>query len=452
MAGERLTLLLEYRGHVVDLPAALERLQGRLESNGLAPGTTVATTGGDRLLDLLLLLLLPEAGCSLVILDPALPEARRRQLLELAGATLVLGRGGEVTLREARPGAGSPYSASNGGFRLLLATSGTTAEPRLVELDSGNLVASARAANGLLGLAPGDRWLACLPTHHVGGVSILYRCLLAGAGLVLQERFDAAALLERLESGSITHLSLVPAMLHRLLEEAPGLVPPATLRVVLLGGSPASALLVQQALDLGWPLCPSYGLTEAASQVATLYPPPRRWEAGLVGRPLSHVELRLDGEGRILLRGESLARYCLDEAGRRPLPDERGWFTTSDLGRLDGEGRLWVLGRRDDLVITGGEKVHPAVVEAELESCPGLREVAVVGVNDVRWGERLVACYSGDLSPAELESWARGRLRGAHRPRDFIELDELPRNSLGKLLRRQLRQLAEARLQLSSGR
>jgi O-succinylbenzoic acid--CoA ligase len=166
-----------------------------------------------------------------------------------------------------------------------------------------------------------------------------------------------------------------------------------------------------------------------------------------VGKPLPHVELRLDGEGRILLRGESLARYCLDERGWRPLLDEQGWLATGDLGRLDGEGRLWILGRGDELLITGGEKVHPAAIEAELEACPGLREVAVVGVEDARWGERLVACYCGDLSPAELEAWSRGRLKGAYCPRQFLRLEALPRNALGKLLRRELGQLVRARLQ-----
>ena len=447
------TFTLEYRGRSIDLEAELRQLESRLRAEGVGRGMTLATSAGDRLLDLLLLLLLPRLGCRLLILDPALPPARSRQLLAIGGAGMVFREGGEV---ERLAGRGS-HAREEGpaGWeetKLLLATSGTTGEPRLVELSYGNLGAGAHAANGLLGLSPGDRWLACLPTHHVGGIAILFRCLLAGAGVVLLERFDAGQVLEALESGAITHLSLVPTMLQRLLHESGGAVPPATLRVVLLGGAPARASLVQAALDAGWPVCPSYGLTEAASQVATLYPPPARWVQGLAGKPLSHVQLRIDAAGRILLRGPSIARYRLDETGRRCQVDDGGWFTTSDLGHLDGEGRLWVLGRQDDVIITGGEKLHPVFLERELGRCPGVVEVAVVGIQDDRWGERLVVCYSGEASEKSLECWARERLQKHHRPRGFLRLSRLPRNALGKLQRLQLRQLAAERFQDSCDR
>jgi len=444
------TFILEHKGRSIDLEAELRQLESRLRAEGVGRGTMLATSAGDRLLDLLLLLLLPKLGCGLMILDPALPRDRRRRLLEIGDASVVIGAGRSV---ERLQGRGAPTLPEGSmATRLLLATSGTTGEPRLVELTEGNLRAAAQGANALLDLAPGDRWLACLPTHHIGGIAILYRCLLAGAGLVLEERFDAVAILEQLESGAITHLSLVPTMLHRLLHEVPGFVPPATLRVVLLGGAPARSSLVQAALDAGWPVCPSYGLTEAASQVATLYPPPARWAQGLAGKPLSHVQVRIDAAGRILLRGPGIARYRLDEAGRRCQVDDEGWFTTSDLGRLDGEGRLWVLGRQDDVIITGGEKLHPAFLERELERCPGVAEVAVVGIEDARWGRRLVACYSGEASEKVLERWAGERLQKHHRPRGFLRLSRLPRNALGKLQRRKLRQLASERFQDSCDR
>ena len=447
-AGIPDTFILEYRGHSIDLEEALLQLAGRLREEGMEPGMTLATTAGDRLLDLLLLLLLPLLGGRLLILDPALPPARTRQLLAIGGADLVLREeGGVERLASRRPQEQGGISGGWEKTKLLLATSGTTGEPRLVELTYGNLRAGARAANALLDLAPGDRWLACLPTHHVGSIAILFRCLLAGSGVVLQERFDSGSVLEALESGTVTHLSLVPSMLQRLLDEAGDSIPPATLRVVLLGGAPAPASLVQAALERGWPVCPSYGLTEAASQVATLYPPPHQWEQGLVGKPLPHVQVGIDREGRIRLRGPSIARYRLDATGRHRQVDVQGWFTTSDLGQLDGEGRLRVLGRVDDLIISGGEKLHPAFLEAELARCPGVAEVAVVGVEDARWGERLMACYTGEVSEADLERWAREHLQRHHRPRGFLRFEALPRNALGKLLRRQLRELVAERLE-----
>lgn len=448
MAEANPAFLFEHRGHGIDLEPTLEQLRGHLAQLGVKPGMTVATTGGDRLLDLLLLFLLPRLECRFLPLDPALPPGLRQQLLRLADADRVIDDSFQPVYCAGGGSSPSPaWLEPVKSLWLLVATSGTTGDPALIELTGGNLLASARAANELLDLAPGDCWLGCLPTHHVAGLAIALRCLLAGARLSLLDRFEATEVLEQLATGRVTHLSLVPTMLHRLLEADPSYRPPRSLRVVLLGGAPASPALVQEALDRGWPVCPSYGLTEAASQVATLYPPPVRWQEGLVGEPLPHVEVEIGEEGRIRLRGDSLARHRIGSRGRHPLLDEEGWLATRDLGYLDGQGRLTVLGREDDLVISGGEKVRPALVESLLLAHPGLKEVAVVGVEDPRWGARVVACYCGEPAEGELEIWAREHLSGAHRPRQFVRLGKLPRNPMGKLLRGELRNLAALRAQ-----
>lgn len=447
-------LRLDYRGRPVPLSRALAGLEAWLTGRGLRRQMTLATTGGNRLLDLLLLLLLPSWQCRFLPLDPSLPEAQRRRLLEMAGADLVLDGSSDPQLPEEGKGGGLSRDLlpSLEALRLLLATSGTTGEPALIELHGRNLLAGARAANARLELSADDLWLGCLPTHHIGGLAIPLRCLLAGAGMSLMARFDARELLRRLETGGVTHLSLVPTQLHRLLEAGPAFRPPSSLRVVLLGGAPARASLVQKAQDAGWPVCPSYGLTEAASQVATCYPPPGRWREGMAGLPLDHVEVQLDDGGRIRLRGESIAACRIGPSGAEPLLDEGGWLQTRDLGRFDEEGRLVVLGREDDLIISGGEKVHPALLEETLSRCPGLDEVAVIGVEDDHWGQQVVACYSGDLEEARLEQWARAHLGGPHRPRRFVRLADLPRNSLGKLLRQELRRKVEQLLQPASRR
>ncbi|HHH13629.1 MAG TPA: hypothetical protein ENJ98_05280 [Thiolapillus brandeum] len=447
---------LEWKDSGVGLAEQLERLEAHLLAQGLVPGTVVAAADPDSLLKLLLLLLLPRLGCPFLPLDPALPAAHRDRLLELANASFLVGgdSGKRVRLRPLAGRASGPspvpYDPSDPGFapsrrvQLLISTSGSQGSPRLVALTGGNLRAAAAAANRLLAFGAGDRWLLCLPLHHVAGVSVVLRAWLAGAGVVLQAPFSPGALLRRLERRDVTHLSLVPTQLHRLLQHEPGFRPPPELRVVLLGGAPADPALVQRALALGWPLCPSYGLTEAASQVATLFPPPARWSAGLAGRPLPHLEVALAGDGRIRIRGESVAPWVLEAEAAHALADGAGWFTTGDLGTLDGEGRLTVLGRADEVIISGGEKIHPAVLEAELARCPGIDEVAVVGLEDETWGSRVVACYRGAWPEARVARWAGERLRGAFRPRAFHRVARLPRNALGKLLRGELRRRLQA--------
>jgi len=223
-------------------------------------------------------------------------------------------------------------------------------------------------------------------------------------------------------------------MLARLLEHYAGQPPPVHLRVILIGGGALSPNMAQTALDAGWPLCPSYGMTEAASQVATLYPPPTHYTAGLVGRPLSHLQVKIEPvSGRIMIRGSSMMQAYAGQVG-----DENDWFVTSDLGGLDEQGNLIILGRADDVLVTGGENVHPQQVENVLMECPGVEDVAVIGAPDPVWGDRLVALYSGDLLIGELQAWSRTHLPGFMRPKKFVQLDKLPRTPMGKLLRRDL--------------
>ncbi len=345
-----------------------------------------------------------------------------------------------------------PRAAGADEIQLLVATSGTqSASPRAVMLSAAALAAAVGASRERLGLGAGDRWLACLPLWHIGGLSILLRCLEAGAGVVLHERFDPQRVWADLETAQISHLSLVPAMLARLLDKAADLPPPPSLRVVLVGGGPLSEPLARRAWRAGWPICPSYGSSETGSQIATRRGLDEQWQAGDVGAPLAGVRVEIvdgdgrptPGSGRIRVSGPTLmAGYArADGASGEGLRD--GCFDSGDLGRLDETGRLHLLGRADEVLVSAGENIHPGEVEALLRSCPGVCDVAVTARPDPVWGDLLVALVVGDLPAEALQAWSRAHLPSRLQPRELIPVDALPRNSLGKLERRALRGLLE---------
>jgi len=290
----------------------------------------------------------------------------------------------------------------------VLLTSGTTAEPRPVALSARHHEASARALGERLGLGPGDRWLCALPTWHVGGMAIVVRAAVFAATVVVHERFEAARVRGELASGGITHVSLVSTMLRRLEPlQAPAL------EALLLGGGPIPA----QQLEGDLPVVPTYGMTETASAVAT----------GTPGEPLAGVELRIAADGEILVRG--------------PMVAAEGWLNTGDRGSIDEEGRLTVDGRLGDTIITGGEKVAPARVEAALETHPAVAEAGVVGLPDPEWGEVVTAFVVGEAAEADLLAHVRESLAPHEVPKVVRFVGDLPRNQAGKLLRSDLRRL-----------
>jgi O-succinylbenzoic acid--CoA ligase len=359
----------------------------------------------------------------------------------------------------ARPGKAEPRSEAKPSEArsldaplALLYTSGTTGRPKGVLLSHRNFLASAEAAARHLGTQPDDRWLACMPLFHVGGLSILLRAALAALPVVVHERFDPEAASHALDAEEITLVSLVPTMLERLLEARGKRRAPPRLRYVLLGGGPAPPALAERAAKLGFPLAPTYGLTEAASQVATLRPTgsadPTR--DGL--EPLPGTELRILAEhgrsaepgerGEILVRGPTLMRGYANrpDETRRVLRD--GWLHTGDLGYLDTHGRLFVLDRRRDLILSGGENVYPAEVEAALLEHPDVLDAGVAGIADAAFGRRpaawLVLRPGRALAAQELERFCRQRLAGYKVPVRYLRVDSLPRNAAGKLLRHHL--------------
>ena len=320
-----------------------------------------------------------------------------------------------------------------GATALIVHTSGTTAAPRPVRLTYGNLLWGALGSAVALGLDPQERWLCALPLSHVGGLSILMRSAIYGTTAVVHERFETERVLEALRSEGITLVSLVATTLARLLDA--GLSAPSTLRCALTGGGPVPASLLQRAQGAGVPVSLTYGLTETCSQVTTT-PLPEIGEAGEnAGPPLFCTRVRIAEDGEIMIAGPTVASSA-------ELID--GWLATGDLGRLDDRGRLQVIGRKADTIVSGGENVAPAEVEAVLEAHPLVLEAVVLGCEDEHWGEAVsaivVARPAAEIDADELRAHCARALAPYKVPKSFTFSSEpLPRTPSGKLLRRQLR-------------
>jgi O-succinylbenzoic acid--CoA ligase len=431
------------------------------ESLGLRPGAAFAVISDRSEHIAWALYLALHIGSPLWPLDPR--RADLREALTGSGIHRVwTDRGRELSPELSRLAAGrlggessqggpEPRPVSGDRVQLIVATSGSTGSPRGVMLSAAGLAAAVTAARERLDLRPGDCWLACLPLFHVGGLSILLRTLQARACTLLHPGFDAGRVWTDLHAHSVTHVSLASPMLEALLGVADGAPPPPSLRVALLGGGPIDPTLMSRALDQGWPICPSYGLSEAGSQVATLCPAEPGWEVGDAGMPLDGVGVEIvddaghptKGPGRIRITGPTLMAGYLNP---RLEPGDglvEGGYTSSDLGVLDRRCRLRVLGRVDDVIVSGGENVMPQQVETLLLACAGVDEVAVIGTPDPTWGQRVTAVFAGALDAAGLEQWCRANIPSPLRPRAFLRLDRLPRNAMGKPDRPALRRLAE---------
>jgi o-succinylbenzoate---CoA ligase len=268
-----------------------------------------------------------------------------------------------------------------------LQTSGSSGEPKWAVHRLRSLLANAEASNRRVPLAEGDSWLLSLSPHHIGGLGIIVRAMVAGAGVYVGASPGAVASDLRSER-AITHVSVVATQLRRLLDEPALDRRLVALRALLLGGGPTPTRWREEALDRGWPLCVTYGLTECASQVTTSLAM-RGLDATDAGLPLDGVGVRCDEAGEIHVSGPTVFRGYLDGA------TVRGEFATGDVGRFDECGRLHVPGRRDAVSISGGENIRPEEIENVLRAIPGITNACVVAVDDPQWVKRPVAFVAG---------------------------------------------------------
>jgi o-succinylbenzoate---CoA ligase len=309
------------------------------------------------------------------------------------------------------------------GAAVLIATSGATGEPKLVELGRAAVEAAVISSAAAIGRRSDEGWLCCLPLAHIGGLLVVLRSVLLAAPLTIRASFDAASVGAL---GAGRYVSLVPTMLEALLDAR---VDVAQFAGILVGGGALDARVTARADAAGARVIETYGLTESCGGVV------------YDGRPLEGVGVRLDSRGNVELLGPTLMDgYRLDPAATAAAFTPDGWLRTADTGTFARNGRLVVLGRSDDVIVSGGENVRPEDVEAAIRGHPAVAEVAVAGRDDPRWGRRVVAFVvatdpSAPPSLNELRDFAAGRLPRSQAPREVVIVDDLPRTAAGKLRR-----------------
>lgn len=434
-----------------------------LQQRGLPAGGRVALLAGNSVAFAVLVHALPLAGLTLVPLNTRLTAAEQRFQLHDAAVDLLLfdaehaARAAElaatpVAVNPVEPLAAAPpirlpvvpQPLPADALQTIIFTSGTTGRPKGALLTRGNHWANAAGSQQRLAQQPSDVWLAVLPFFHVGGMAILLRAAWAGLPVVILPRFDAARVRAAIAQYRVTLVSFVAVMLQRVLDVSPEPIAPS-LRAVLLGGGPAPLPLLERCAARGIAVLQTYGLTESGSQAVTLAPADALRKLGSAGLPLPDVELRIGSvtaplppgqAGEILLRGPSISPGYLNLP-----PHPAGWLATGDIGWCDADGYLSVVDRRSDLIISGGENIYPAEIEAALLAHPAVVEAGVYGVPDTQWGAvaHAAVVLREPLEAAALLAWLRPQLAGYKLPRLIHVVSELPRTASGKLQRFRLR-------------
>jgi O-succinylbenzoic acid--CoA ligase len=411
-----------------ELEAAASSAARRLAAQGARRDADIVLSmpaGPDYVILLHALIKLGAIACPI---DPRLPDAEREDRLDVLQPSLTLNSTEALSGTEADLPLLGEHDMDAVQCRVM--TSGTTRTPHPVALTYGNHLWSAVGSAFNLGVDPHDRWLCCLPLFHVSGLSIVLRSVIYGTAIVIQDGFEVDAVAASLESEGVTVVSLVATMLDRLLEaDAPLELP----RAILVGGGPVPKASLEEAIGRGATVVQTYGLTEASSQVTTLSPGDARRKLGSAGRPLFTTHLRIV-DGEILVQGPVVA------PGRA---DEEDWLHTGDLGWIDDEGFLYVEGRVDDLIISGGENVVPDEIEEVLLRHPLVSDAAVVGRPDPDWQQAVTAVVvldgGAEVSADELRSHCAELLAAYKVPKEIEFAAELPRTASGKLMRSALR-------------
>ncbi|MCP4195125.1 MAG: o-succinylbenzoate--CoA ligase [Planctomycetaceae bacterium] len=338
----------------------------------------------------------------------------------------------------------SPPTVDDRVFATIVFSSGSTGSPKAIVHDLKAHLANAEGANENLPLATEDRWLLSLPLCHVAGYGILFRCILAGASVTLAD--PNRHLLEMLRDDRISHVSVVPTQFQQL--SASLTPPPTTLQALLLGGNAWSSRQVSAAVDRGWPIYTTYGLSEMASQVTTSPNVVGVETVGTAGKILSRRQLRIADDNEILVRGETLFRGYLSHRSVELPVDSNGWFHTRDRGELDGDGCLKVLGRKDLMFISGGENIYPEEIEFWLQELPAIQSAVVVSVPDPIFGHRPIAFVAAERQQPEI--WRHALTQSLPKfkvPDHFYPWPESCRRDL----KPDRRQLADLAIKLSAG-
>jgi o-succinylbenzoate---CoA ligase len=357
------------------------------------------------------------SGPAILPVDASLPAARIRQLIDAFQPNAVIDECGEARIRSESPET-DPATA------VIIGTSGSTGEPKGVELSAAALSHSARASLARAGARHGERWLVCLPASHVAGLQVLVRSVVGGTVPVIAAEATARAVGEAAAAGCAL-VSVVPTQLVRLLGEPGGAAALARYRCVLVGGAAAGAAVLDEAREAGVSAVTTYGMSETCG--GCVYD----------GVPLDGVTVRAGGDGRLRISGPVLMNRYHGRPDLTAAALENGEFVTSDLGYVGRDGRVVIRGRADDVINTGGHKVVPGEVAAALSDCPGIREVVVVGRPDPEWGERVTAVVvpADPAEPPSLElvrNHVRARLPRYACPSEVVLTEAIPVLPSGK--------------------
>ncbi len=458
-----------------ELDTQVQRTAGQLAAAGVRPGDRVG------------ILLTPSVGyvglihavmrlkATLVPLGPRLTPPELRSRMDAAQPTLLVceaeteslaskaadpepivsvsepGNPSVAKLHAYEPEPVDPRERNPANRLCLVFTSGTTGEPKPVDLRYRNILASAVSSGFRLGIDPEERWLVTLSPHHMGGLVPVYRSVLYGTAIIMRDSFDPGGAADDINRHDVTAVSLVPTMLRQMLNRRGTL--DDSLRAVLLGGAPCRETLIERCRDFSVPVYPTYGMTETASQIATADPKSAFSRLGTSGRPLMGTDVTVvDREGTVLDRGESgefvisgptvTPGYYDDQEATEQAFGEHG-LHTGDIGYIDEDGYLHVLNRLDDRIISGGENVEPGKVATVLTDHPGVEDVAVVGLTDKKWGQRVgaqVIRSDPDLTGNTLLSFAEHQLAGFKLPQTMSFEESLPRTASGTVDREAVRE------------
>ncbi|MEO2078455.1 MAG: o-succinylbenzoate--CoA ligase [Bacillus sp. (in: firmicutes)] len=337
----------------------------------------------------------------------------------------------------------------------IMYTSGTTGHPKGVMQTFGNHWWSSVGSALNLGFMEADCWLCAVPLFHISGYSILMRSVIYGMPIVLHENFDVERTLEDITTKKVTIMSVVGTMLTKIIDTLEESRLPSHFRCMLLGGGPAPLPLLQACLKKDIPVFQTYGMTESSSQIVTLSPEYSLAKLGSAGKPLFPAQLQIRTEderlaepgeaGEIVVKGPNVTPGYLNRPDATKDKVRNGWFYTGDIGYLDEDGFLYVIDRRSDLIISGGENIYPAEIESVLLAHPDVAEAGVTGIEDTKWGQVPVAFIvlrnAKKVEEDELRQFCLQRLAKYKVPKDFYFTERLPRNAAKKLLRRNLREM-----------
>lgn len=435
-----------------EISEAVERLAGKLFARGIRKDEMVALLGKNDRMTFLLIHALQQLGAITLFLNNRL--TKKEIAFQLANAEVQ-----QVIMADSfadKVATGISYTELQqtdyiapalieiwdlSRVASVMYTSGTTGQPKGVMQTYENHWWSAVASALNLGLTEKDSWLCAVPIFHISGLSIMMRSVIYGIPVYLEEHFDEEKITQLLESGQVSTISVVTSMLERLLKIHGGSYHP-NLRTVLLGGGPASKTVLEICKQRDIPIVQSFGMTETASQIVTLPPKDALTKIGSSGKALFPAEVKIADDGEILLKGPSITPGYLHNDAATNAAFVDGWFKTGDIGYLDEEGFLFVLERRSDLIISGGENIYPTEIEHVIATYEAVKEVAVVGKSDDKWGSVPVAFIVAEqiFDETELRTICQTNLASFKIPKQITIVDNLPKTASGKIQRNKLKE------------